>query len=61
MSNYPPQNGHGYRCEDREISADLGSEWRWTCTCGARGSWQIQSPDVTYGAWRRHVEKAGPR
>ena len=27
--------------------------WRWTCSCGRRGQWTIQSPNVPYHGWLR--------
>lgn len=36
-----------------------GDRWRWLCSCGGRGQWQYQSPNVAYHSWLQHVVKAG--
>jgi hypothetical protein len=29
--------------------------WRWLCSCGSRGRFTMQSPNVPYHGWLRHV------
>jgi hypothetical protein len=53
-------NNHAFTREERQHETlDLPS-WRWTCSCGGRGQFRVQSPNVAYHAWLRHVAKAGP-
>lgn len=41
---------------DRESEVD---RWRWICSCGSKGHWQYQSPNVAYHSWLNHVVKDG--
>jgi hypothetical protein len=44
----------GRECRD---ASDLRGwpSWRWTCTCGSRGHWNNQSPNVAHYAWAKHA------
>lgn len=45
-------DGHTYGCQDdwHPKLTDM-QRWRWTCSCGRRGQWTIQSPNVPYHSW----------
>jgi hypothetical protein len=48
-------NGHKFR---RDHDSQNGM-WRWRCSCGRRGHWQAQSPNVSYHQWLDHVRRSG--
>lgn len=35
---------HFYRGTETNDEHPYGTRWRWTCSCGAKGKWQFQSP-----------------
>jgi hypothetical protein len=45
-------DGHAYSL-DEDHEDDRG--WRWLCSCGSRGRFTMQSPNVSYHGWLRHV------
>lgn len=34
-----------------------GLEWRWVCSCGATGSWNIQGEGAARAGLKRHLER----
>lgn len=53
MLNHP----HRYKGYQTNTKLELGTGWRWQCTCGSVGDWQYQSPEVCETKHERHVEK----
>lgn len=53
---YIGRKRHVFNREDDNYD---GKGWRWLCSCGSKGHWQGQSPNVAYHSWLQHVVKDG--
>jgi hypothetical protein len=40
--------------DEAESINDMFEVWRWLCSCGERGNWQVVSGNAAYHAWLRH-------